>query len=490
MFALPLDLLLIFTGLSPLVGLIAARLNRSSISGAYSVAALAASAVSVYEVYLEASAGAFTSAVAVGAFASYMRVDMLAVGMSAVFLLLAVAAAVYSVSYMANESGSPIYYCLLLSMVSGMVGVVFSGDLFTLFVFWEMMCISSYVLVAFSRGSGDSIEAAFKYLVMSGAGSATILLGTSLLYGMSGTLSFEGLALAFGRSQPSLWLNVASMILLVGFGVKAAIVPLHTWLPDAHSAAPSPISALLSGVVIEAGIYALCRLCFTAFLPVQHQWLSVVAVLSVVTMLVGNIMPLMQGDVKRLLAYSSIGHVGYMLAGLSIGTELALTGTFMHIFNHALMKGVAFLCVGAMIYRIGTRQLSDMYGIARRMPVTATALAISLFALIGMPPLNGFMSELTIVTAAFQSDLAWLGISVIINSVLSAAYYLRVVGAMFRPAASAAVEGAREAPWVMLVPICVLVSMIIIFGLWPDPLMNLMRQSAACLTTLLSQGGV
>jgi multicomponent Na+:H+ antiporter subunit D len=162
----------------------------------------------------------------------------------------------------------------------------------------------------------------------------------------------------------------------------------------------------------------------------------------------------------------------------------------MHIFNHALMKGVAFLCVGAMIYRIGTRQLSDMYGIARRMPVTATALAISLFALIGMPPLNGFMSELTIVTAAFQSDLAWLGISVIINSVLSAAYYLRVVGAMFRPAASAAVEGAREAPWVMLVPICVLVSMIIIFGLWPDPLMNLMRQSAACLTTLLSQGGV
>jgi len=367
------------------------------------------------------------------------------------------------------------------------VGVVFSGDLFTLFVFWEMMCISSYVLVAFSRGSSDSVEAAFKYLVMSGAGSATILLGISLLYGMAGTLSFEGLALAFSQSGPSMWLYIASIISLAGFGVKAAIVPLHTWLPDAHSAAPSPISALLSGVVIEAGVYALCRLCFTAFLPVQAQWLSIMMVLSVVTMVVGNIMPLLQGDVKRLLAYSSIGHMGYMLAGLSIGTQLALTGTFLHIFNHALMKGAAFLCVGAIIYRIGTRQLGDMNGIARKMPITATALAISLFALIGMPPLNGFMSELTIVTAAFEADLVWLGIAVILNSVLSAAYYLRVIRVMLQPAGSDAVQGAKEAPLLMLVPICALVIMIIIFGLWPDPVMDLMRQSAAGLLALLSQ---
>lgn len=487
MFALPLDLLLLFTALSPLAGILAARMRRNAISGVYSAAALAAAAVSIYPVYQGASAGAVSSIVNVGAFTSYMRVDMLAVAMSAVFLMLGVAAAVYSISYMSKERGSPLYYSLLLSMISGMVGVVYSGDLFTLFVFWEMMCISSYVLVAFSRGSGDSVEAAFKYLVMSGAGSATILLGISLLYGMSGTLSFEGLALAFGRSEPSLWIYVASIVSLVGFGVKAAVVPLHTWLPDAHSAAPSPISALLSGVVIEAGVYALCRLCFTAFLPVQSQWLPIVMVLSVVTMVVGNVMPLLQGDVKRLLAYSSIGHMGYILAGLSIGTQLALTGTFLHIFNHALMKGAAFLCVGAIIYRIGSRQIGDMSGIARRMPITATALAISLFALIGMPPLNGFISELTIVTAAFQSDLVWLGIAVILNSVLSASYYLRVIRVMLQPTASEAVQGAKEAPWLMLLPICALVGMIVIFGLWPDPVMDLMQRSAAGLITLLSQ---
>ncbi len=487
MFALPLDLLLLFTALSPLAGILAARMRRNAISGVYSAAALAAAAVSIYPVYQGASAGAVSSIVNVGAFTSYMRVDMLAVAMSAVFLMLGVAAAVYSISYMSKERGSPLYYSLLLSMISGMVGVVYSGDLFTLFVFWEMMCISSYVLVAFSRGSGDSVEAAFKYLVMSGAGSATILLGISLLYGMSGTLSFEGLALAFGRSEPSLWIYVASIVSLVGFGVKAAVVPLHTWLPDAHSAAPSPISALLSGVVIEVGIYALCRLCFTAFLPVQPQWLPIVMVLSVVTMVVGNVMPLLQGDVKRLLAYSSIGHMGYILAGLSIGTQLALTGTFLHIFNHALMKGAAFLCVGAIIYRIGSRQIGDMSGIARRMPITATALAISLFALIGMPPLNGFISELTIVTAAFQSDLVWLGIAVILNSVLSASYYLRVIRVMLQPTASEAVQGAKEAPWLMLLPICALVGMIVIFGLWPDPVMDLMQRSAAGLITLLSQ---
>lgn len=487
MFALPLDILLLFTASSLLVGVVAMKLKKNAISGIYATLGLAVSGASLYPAFQDASAGMITSVAQVGIFSAYMHIDMLAVAMAAIFLILGIAASVYSIAYMGKEKGTPIYFSLLMSMISGMVGVVFSGDLFTLFVFWEMMCISSYVLVAFHRGSGDSIEAAFKYLIMSGAGSATILLGISLLYGMSGTLSFEGMALAFGQSEPSVWLYVASVILLAGFGVKAAIVPLHTWLPDAHSAAPSPISAMLSGVVIEAGAYALCRLCFTAFVPVQSQWLAVLMVMSVITMIVGNVMPLLQGDLKRLLAYSSIGHMGYILAGLSIGTQLALTGTFLHIFNHALMKGAAFLCAGAIIYQLGTRQLGDMSGIARKMPITATAFSISLFALIGMPPLNGFMSELTIVTAAFQADYLWLGVAIILNSILSAAYYLRVIRVMLQPVTSESVNTAKEAPWAMLIPICALVVMIIIFGLWPDPVMRVMQQSAAGLFSLLSQ---
>lgn len=487
MFPLPLDILLLFTASSLLVGLVSVKLKRNAISGAFATLGLAASGASLFPVFQEAFAGAAAPAGQAGAFSACMRVDMLAVSMAAIFLILGIAASIYSIAYMGKEKGTPIYFSLLLSMVSGMVGVVFSGDLFTLFIFWEMMCISSYVLVAFNRGSGDSIEAAFKYIIMSGAGSATILLGISLLYGMSGTLSFEGMALAFGQSEPSTWLYVSSIILLAGFGVKAAVVPLHTWLPDAHSAAPSPISAMLSGVVIEAGVYALCRLCFTAFVPVQSQWMAVLMVMSVITMVVGNVMPLLQGDLKRLLAYSSIGHMGYILAGLAIGTQLALTGSFLHIFNHALMKGAAFLCAGAIIYRLGTRQLGDMSGIARKMPITAIAFSISLFALIGMPPLNGFMSELTLVTAAFQAEYLWLGVAIILNSILSAAYYLRVVRVMLQPVTSESVNNAKEAPWAMLIPICALVAMIVIFGLWPDPVMRMMQQSAAGLFTILSQ---
>ena len=487
MFTLPLDLLLIFTLSTPIVGWATSRYRKGTLSGAYAAAGLAVVGAALYSLYFDVSQAAVFSVPIFGAYTAFLRVDMLGVVMASIFVGVGFAAAIYSIGYMEKETDVPLYFTLLLAMIGGMVGVVFAGDLFTLCVFWELMCISSYVLVAFSREGGESVEAAFKYLIMSGAGSATVLLGISLLYGMSGTLNFQGLAQAFGQAPASPWLLLASLFILAGFGVKAAIVPLHTWLPDAHSAAPSPISAMLSGVVIEVGVFALCRTCFSAFIPVESQWLYLLMALSVATMFVGNLLPLVQSDLKRLLAYSSIGHVGYMLVGLSIGTQLALTGTFLHIFNHALMKGVAFLCAGAIIYRLGTRQMDEMAGIARRMPVTAVAFSVSLLALLGLPPLNGFISELTIVTAAFQSGLAWLGILVIVNSVLSSAFYLRVIGVMLQPAKSDRVKSVREVPLTMLLPIVAMVSMIVIFGLWPDPVMRLMQESAAGVLSVVSQ---
>jgi multicomponent Na+:H+ antiporter subunit D len=482
-----LDLLLLFTVTTPIVGWAASRSRREALSGAYAAAGLAVVGVALYFLFFDVSQGVVISQPLVGTYTAHLRIDTLGVVMAAIFVGIGLAATVYSIAYMKKESGVPLYFTLLLAMIGGMVGVVFAGDLFTLFVFWELMCISSYVLVAFIKGAGESVEASFKYLIMSGAGSATVLLGISVLYGMSGTLNFEGLALAFGEAPFDPWLLFVSLMVLAGFGVKAAIVPLHTWLPDAHSVAPSPISALLSGVVIEVGVLALCRTCFSALMPVQAQWLSILAVLSVITMFVGNILPLVQGDVKRLLAYSSIGHIGYMLVGLSIGTQLALTGTFLHIFNHALMKGVAFLCAGAIIYTLGTRQMDEMAGIGRKMPVTAIAFSISLLALLGLPPMNGFISELTLVTAAFQAGSTWLGAIIIVNSVLSSAFYLRVIRVILQPATSEKVKAAKEAPLIMLIPILVMAAMIIIFGLWPDPVMKLMQESAAGVLSMVSQ---
>jgi proton-translocating NADH-quinone oxidoreductase chain N len=487
MFTLPLDLLLLFAVTTPIVGWVASRFRKEALSGVYASVGLAVVGAALFFLFQDVSQGIVVSQPLIGTYTAHLRVDMLGVVLAAVFVGAGLAASIYSIAYMKEETGIPLYFTLLLTMIGGMMGVVFAGDLFTLFVFWELMCISSYVLVAFSKGEIESVEAAFKYLVMSGAGSATVLLGVSLLYGMSGTLNFEGLALAFGQAPADPWLFLASLLILAGFGVKAAIVPLHTWLPDAHSAAPSPISALLSGVVIEVGVYALCRTFFSAFVPVHAQLLSILAVLSVITMLVGNTLPLVQSDVKRLLAYSSIGHVGYMLVGLSIGTQLALTGTFLHIFNHALMKGVAFLCAGAIIYRLGTRQMDEMAGIGKRMPVTAFAFSISLLALLGLPPMNGFISELTLVTAAFQAGSTWLGVIVILNSILSSAFYLRVIRVMLQPAKSDKVKAAREAPLIMLVPIVAMAAMIVIFGLWPDPVMRLIQESAAGVLSMVSQ---
>uniref|UniRef100_A0A7C3ERP2 NADH-quinone oxidoreductase subunit M n=1 Tax=Candidatus Methanomethylicus mesodigestus TaxID=1867258 RepID=A0A7C3ERP2_9CREN len=484
-FSPPLDLLLFLSVSTPILGWISYKAKAGIIAKIYPSVGLAAALYLTLLLLGGVMEGGAATIPSGGAFAAHLRIDTLGAAIATVFVSLGLAASIYSASYMKDDRSLPLYFTLLLSMISGMVGVAFAGDLFTLYVFWELMCIPSYILVAFTKGEGDAVEAAFKYLVMSSAGSATALLGISLLYGMAGTLEFSSLGAFFGGSQPSAWIYLATLLLASGFGVKAAIVPLHTWLPDAHSAAPSPISAMLSGVVIEAGIYVLCRLSFTAFIPVQGQVFSVLAILSIITMLVGNISPLMQNDLKRLLAFSSIAHIGYMLAGLAIGTELALTGTFLHVLNHAIMKGAAFLCAGAIIHRIGTRQMGEMGGIARKMPVTAIALSISLLALIGMPPLNGFISELTIVTASLESPYGWLGLAVIMNSILSSAYYLQVIRVILQPIKSERVEGAREAPLAMLVPIVLMAALIVILGLWPDFAMDVMRRSADSLMAMV-----
>lgn len=473
-----LDVLLLFTVTTPLVGGFASRMRKRSLSGIYAAIGLVFAGIALYSMYADFSSSSATNTVG-WIFSAILKTDMLSLFMATIFLIVGLAAVVYSVKYMENDSGKPLYYTLMLAMISGMVGVVFAGDLFTLYVFWELMSISSYVLVAFRRETWEPVEAGFKYLIMSAAGSATVLLGMSFLYGMAGTLNFQGLATAFSQSPSSVWFWVAFLFILVGFGVKTAIVPLHTWLPDAHSAAPTPVSAMLSGVVIETGVYALMRTFFTAYLSVQPQMFSILAFLSILTMTLGNLTALLQNDVKRLLAYSSIGHVGYMLVGLAVGTQLGLTGTLLHIFNHALMKGAAFLCAGAIIFRLETRDLKEFSGVGRKMPITTIFFAVSLFALIGMPPLNGFISELTLLTATIQANVGWLGFAIVLNSILSSAFYLRVLKALIQPTLSNSAQKAKEAPITMLIPIGVMVALIIFFGIYPEPIIRFAERAVA-----------
>jgi proton-translocating NADH-quinone oxidoreductase chain N len=456
-----IDLLLFFAITTPILGWLCEKIKRPYLCGIYVTIGLA---IALWQVLLMK----FPIKI------SQFSIDQLSGFMAITFLMLGIFASIFSMKYLERDTGIPLFYTLLILMIIGMIGAVFASDFFTFFVFWEMMCISSYTLVAFRKEKWEPIEASFKYLIMSSAGSASILFGMSLIYGMCGTLSFTEISRIL--TEPNIWVYIASIFVFIGLGVKSAIFPLHTWLPDAHSAAPSPISAMLSGVVVETGVYAICRIGFSIFSCIK--WLEVIAILSIFTMFIGNLTPLLQTDIKRLLAYSTIAHIGYMLAGISTGTILGLTGALMHIFNHAIMKGLAFLCSGVILYQLETRDMREMLGVGRRMPITTTTLFISLFALAGMPPLNGFISELTIILASIEANMIWLGICIIINSIISAAYYLRILKAFLQPITLENIKKVKEGPIIMLIPLVSLAILIIVFGIWPDGLMNYAKSAA------------
>jgi formate hydrogenlyase subunit 3/multisubunit Na+/H+ antiporter MnhD subunit len=201
-------------------------------------------------------------------------------------------------------------------------------------------------------------------------------------------------------------------------------------------------------------------------------------------MLFGNIAALTQTDVKRILAYSSIGQVGYMIIGLAVALPSGLEGTFVQFFNHALMKGSAFLCIGAIIYRLGARDLSSIKGVGYRMPITAFAFTISLFALTGLPPLNGFPGELILFSSTIEANMAWLGVALLLNSIISAGFYLRIVFALIQQDTSQKITKIKEAPLLLLVPICILSILIIVFGIWPDPVVNFAKQAVDAIISM------
>src|SRR3990172_998217 len=298
---------------------------------------------------------------------------------------------------------------MLVAMVGVMIGLGVAADLFNLWIWFEAMAVCSYLLVAFYREQPAALEAGVKYLVQSAAGSTLVLLGIALVLAHSGTLRFEDLR----RAESSGMLLAAGALFVIGFGVKAALVPLHTWLPDAHSRSPSGISAMLSGVVIEAGLVAMLR-ALGALHLVTVSWGALLLGFAAVNMLVGNLMALRQTQVKRLLAYSSLSHMGYILLGVGVGavmgSEYSAAGGFFHILTHAMMKGLAFLAAGALLYglhqALGNHDplvVDDLNGASRKYPLTAFAFSVAVLGLGGLPPLAGFMSKWQIFVGGFQT---------------------------------------------------------------------------------------
>jgi proton-translocating NADH-quinone oxidoreductase chain N len=379
---------------------------------------------------------------------------------------------------MEHETRVTEFYTLVTFMIAGMYGIVLSGDLFTLFVFWELMGLSSYVLVSYLKQNWGPIEAGFKYLIMSATAGAFLLLSMALLYGLAGTLNFALLASSMRGNPLTPWTILLFATLIIGFGIKSAIVPMHTWLPDAHPEAPSPISALLSGVIIETGLYALTRLLYIVFDP--SVFFMPLAIMAAVGMTIGNIMALRQDDVKRMLAYSSVAQVGFMLIGISTGTSYGLLGTFLHIFNHSLLKGMAFLGIGSIIEQTGSRDINSLQGISKVMPLTTVSLIIALLGLGGVPGTNGFISKFILFSSAIGAGLPILVIIGVLNSALSMAYYLRVIMIMVTGKVP---EGStiKEAPILMVGVTAFMALLIIILGIYPGPVLNLASEASRAL---------
>ena len=411
----------------------------------------------------------------------WLRVDGISLLMAGCVLILGTLVILFSGSYMMEEVGEEKYYAMLLAMIGLMIGLVTASDLFNLWVWFEGMAISSYLLVAFYREQSKSLEAGMKYLVQSATGSVLVLMGIAIVLTQTGTLDMAEIAEGVsGSSVNHLAILGAGALFVIGFGVKVALVPLHTWLPDAHSQAPSGISAMLSGVVIEIGLIAMLR-SLGVLTGSTSSWGVILMGFGALNILYGNLLALRQTVVKRLLAYSSLSHVGYILLGLGIalysGVALGAQGAFFHLFNHMLMKGLAFLSVGALMYGMllqndshASLKIADLAGAAQKYPLVALALSISLLALGGMPPLSGFMSKWQIFVAGFQTQNAWiiaLMIFMALNSVLSLVYYAPLVNLMYRKEVSPKVLAGKPLTWTIALPLIVMAVLVIVPGFFP-----------------------
>ena len=393
-------------------------------------------------------------------------------------LIVAIFTTVGSYNYMKNKSHPAVYYSLILLSTIGMVLIAYSTDLVMLFVAWELMSIPTYILVGYIKKDPSSNEAALKYFLFGALASAIIIYGISIAYGLTGSTNISevihGFAVLDADMVPLALLSIG--LFIAGFGFKMGLVPFHMWLPDAYEGAPPTIAALLAAGTKKAGFAATIRVIVLGTVALNMDWTFALGVIAVMTMTIGNIAAIMQKNLARIFAYSSIGHAGYILIGISIApfSDIGIQASLFHIFNHAVMKGAAFIAVAGIIIALGTSSLDKIKGLGRRMPITALGLVISLLALAGVPPLNGFWSKLMLFGAALDAGpvapwAPWLAIAGVLNSALSLAYYAWIIRKMyFEGETEKRISEPKSVIAVMIFSIIFIVGI----GVFPDPIIQ------------------
>ena len=462
------------------IPLVAAFVLPALGKGLKPVATLLANLVTVSLLVLALTSIGQTRVYEVGGWSIPLGINLVLDGFSSLLLLaisvVSTAAMLFSVRYMEQYTAKPKYLSLFLLMLAGMNGVVLSGDVFNLYVFLEIASIASYALVGFGC-EHEELEASFKYMVLGSIASTFILFGVAMVYANTGSLNMAYISKAIQATGMNAGLAFALSLFVAGFGLKAALVPFHAWLPDAHPSAPAPISAMLSGVLIKAlGVYALARLVFNVFgVSVEVGW--VLVALGLASMVAGGFLAMGQWDFKRLLAYSSISQIGYVVLGLGLGAvllaqranvawaSLAILGGLFHLLNHSVYKSLLFLTSGSVEMATGTRQMAEMGGLADRMPVTRAACAVASASIAGVPPFPGFWSKLILVIAAVQARMYWVAAAIVVVSVCTLIMYLKVHRYVFLGELPERLQSVRENWGSMAVAMMALTCVCALMGL-------------------------
>lgn len=408
-----------------------------------------------------------------------MTFDSFSAFMVLVISIIVFAGSLFSLRYMSRYTGEWKFYTLFMLITAGMMGVSITGDLFNMFVFLEIAAISSYALVAFGVDA-EELEASFKYMVMGEIGGLTFLLAIALIYAKTSTLNLADISnsLQVMGHTPFFWMVLGMM--LFAFSIKAALVPFHSWLPDAHPAAPAPISSLLSGIFIKVlGIYTTARIVFNVFGLTRAndpQFFNVLIGLGLLSIIFAGLTALSQKDYKRLLGFSSVSQIGYIMLGFGIGNYYGVTGAIFFILAHALAKGLLFLTAGSVVHVTGTRDLNKLAGLGERMPTTAWSFRFGGLSLVGIPPLVGFWAKFYIISGIIKAGFIWVALVAILLSVLTLAYLLKIENNVFMKKGQI---DAKEAPFTMRIAMVFLVVLIVILGIGFQPIINFIVGPAA-----------
>lgn len=361
-----------------------------------------------------------------------------------------------------------LFYAAFLLCLTGLLGITQTGDIFNLFVFLEISSLSSYALISLGK-QRQALTAAYQYLIIGTIGATFFLIGVGLLYAMTGTLNMADLSQRLPELFGHRTIHTAFAFIMVGFALKLALFPLHLWLPNAYTYAPSVVTVFLAGTATKVAVYVMMRIIFSVFnfsliaaTPTDEMFL----LLCVVGILMMSFYAIYQQDSKRLLAYSSVAQIGYMMLGIGFGSVLGVTASLVHLFNHALMKGALFMAIGALVYRIGSSRLEHLSGLGKQMPWTFAAIVIGGLSLIGVPGTAGFISKWYLVLAAIEKQYWLIVVVILLGSLLAVVYVWKLVEVLYFRSASESVQTATvtEAPAMLLIPTWILVLANVYFG--------------------------